>query len=74
MHVHLGNTAAALHPQWRAFTRSARYLAYGPDRLVKENGEEILVVTAWDVETGRQGTLHVACEALAVRRVEITPA
>lgn len=74
MHVQLGNTAAARHPRWRAFVRSARYLDFGPERLVAEGGEDVLVVTAWDAETGRRGTLRVACEALAVRRVEIGPA
>ena len=74
MHVQLGNTAATTHPQWNAFKRTARYLAYEPERIVQENGEDVLVVTAWDVETGRQGTLRVACDALAVRRVDITPA
>jgi hypothetical protein len=74
MFVQLGSIGAALDPRWAAFRRSAPRHAYGPERLVNEDGEERLVVTAWDPDTGRRAVLHVASEALDVRKLEITPA
>ena len=74
MFVQLGAVGAALDPRWRAFARSAPRRVYGPERLVTEDGEERLVVTAFDPDTGRRAVVRVACEALAVRALEIAPA
>jgi hypothetical protein len=72
--VQLGSVAAALDPRWQAFTRSAPRRVYGPEGLIAEQGEERLAMAAFDPDTGRQAVLHVACEALEVRTLEITPA
>jgi RNA polymerase sigma-70 factor, ECF subfamily len=72
--VQLSSVGSALDPRWRAFTRSAPRRVYGPERLITEGGEERLVVTAFDPDTGRHAEAHVACEALTVRTLEITAA
>ena len=72
--VQLGSVGSALDPRWQSFQRSAPRRVYGPERLITQDGEERLVMTAFDPDTGRQAAAHVACEALEVRTLEITPA
>lgn len=72
--VQLSSVGSALDPRWRTFTRSAPRRVYGPERLITEDGEERLVVTAFDPDTGRRAEVRVACEALEVRALETSPA
>jgi hypothetical protein len=70
-YAHLFAVVAGLLPDWMAFWRSAPRLLLGPERLVKVAGEEQVILTAWDRDTGRRATLAVARQSLEVRRLEV---
>ena len=58
-------------PEWLAFWRSAPHLLLEPEHLVRAGGEERVVITAQDPDTGRRATLAVARETLEIRRFEV---
>jgi DNA-directed RNA polymerase subunit RPC12/RpoP len=67
----LSVVATGFLPEWLAFWRSAPHLLFEPERLVRAGGEEQVVLTARDPDTGRRATLAVARDTLEVRRFEV---
>jgi RNA polymerase sigma factor (sigma-70 family) len=65
---HYFAVAPGLSPDWLAFWRSAPRLVLAPERLIKTAGEEQIVLTARDRDSGRRATLAVARATLEVRR------
>ncbi|MGI8913088.1 MAG: RNA polymerase sigma factor [Chloroflexota bacterium] len=68
---HYFAVAPGLSPEWLAFWRSAPRLLLEPERLVKTAGEEHIVLTARDPDSGRRATLAVARATLEVRRFAV---
>jgi RNA polymerase sigma factor (sigma-70 family) len=68
---HYFAVAPGLSPDWLAFWRTAPRLLLEPERLIKTAGEEQIVLTAHDRDSGRRATLAVARATLEVRRFAV---